>query len=218
MRFARSLKSPGSSDYTRSLIASGQRSAIIARRMSSSAHIHILGISGSLRRGSFNTALLRNAQALLPEGASLEIADLSGIPLFNQDDEQTLPEAVRAFTAKIADADALLFAVPEYNYSLPGVLKNALDWASRPATGQPLSGKPAAIMGAGGRFGTARAQLHFRQIATSLNLQLLQKPELMIPLASQKFDADGTLTDQEARDQLRALVGALVQWARRLRG
>lgn len=179
-------------------------------------HIHILGISGSLRRGSFNTALLRNAQAMLPEGASLEIADLSGIPLFNQDDEHEPPEAVRALKAKIAGADALLFAVPEYNHSIPGVLKNAIDWASRPAADQPFSGKPAAVMGAGGRFGAVRAQLHFRQIAACLNMLLLPKPELMVPSAQQKFDADGALTDPEARDQLKALVDALVAWARKL--
>lgn len=181
------------------------------------AHVHILGISGSLRRGSFNTALLRNAQAMLPADASLEIADLSGIPLFNQDHEREPPEAVRAFKAKIAAADALLFAVPEYNYSIPGVLKNAIDWASRPYNEQPFNGKPAAIMGAGGRFGTVRAQLHFRQIAGYLNLLVLPRPELMVPLAHQKFDADGVLTDQDARDQLKALVNALVEWTRRLR-
>lgn len=178
------------------------------------AHVHIVGISGSLRAGSFNTALLRNAQSMLPEGASLEVADLSGIPLFNQDLERDLPEAVREFKAKVAGADAVLFAVPEYNYSIPGVLKNALDWASRPMDAQPFNGKPGAIMGAGGRFGTVRAQLHFRQIAMYLNLQLLQKPELMIPLAHQKFDAAGVLTDQDARDGLRALLNALVAWAR----
>lgn len=181
------------------------------------AHIRILGISGSLRAGSLNTALLRNAQAMLPQDASLEIADLSGIPLFNQDHEHDPPAAVHEFKAKISGADALLFAVPEYNYSIPGVLKNAIDWASRPVATQPFNNKPAAIAGAGGRFGTVRAQLHFRQIATYLNMQLLQKPELMIPLAHQKFDANGVLTDQETRDQLRALVDALVAWARRWR-
>jgi chromate reductase len=179
-------------------------------------HIHILGISGSLRAASFSTALLWNARELLPENVSLEIADLSGIPLFNQDLENEPPEDVRDFKARIAGADAVLFAVPEYNYSIPGVLKNAIDWASRPYATQPFSGKPGAIMGAGGRFGTVRAQLHFRQIATYLNLQLLQKPELMIPLAQQKFDADGRLTDQDARDGLRALLNALAAWARRL--
>ncbi len=181
-----------------------------------SAHVHILGISGSLRKGSFNTALLRNAQALLPENASLDITDLSGIPLFNQDHEHDPPDAVRAFKASIAGADALLFAVPEYNYSIPGVLKNAIDWASRPYTEQPFNGKPAAIMGAGGRFGTVRAQLHFRQIAGYLNLLVLPRPELMVPLAHEKFDADGRLTDQATRDGLRALLNALVEWTCRL--
>lgn len=180
-------------------------------------HIHILGISGSLRAGSFNTALLRNAQALLPDHTSLEIADLSGIPLFNQDHEHEPPQAVQVFKARIAASDALLFAVPEYNYSIPGVLKNALDWASRPYATQPFNGKPAAIMGAGGRFGTVRAQLHFRQIAAYFNLLVLPRPELMVPLAHEKFDAEGRLTDQATRDQLQVLVSALVGWARRLK-
>lgn len=182
----------------------------------SNAHVHILGISGSLRRQSFNTALLRNASDMLPEDSSFAIAEISGVPLFNQDDETAPPEAVREFKARIAGADALLFAVPEYNYSIPGVLKNALDWASRPYNEQPFNGKPAAIMGAGGRFGTVRAQLHFRQIAGYLNLLLLPRPELMVPLAHEKFDADGRLTDQASRDGLRALLNALVEWTRRL--
>ncbi len=182
-----------------------------------SDHLRILGISGSLRAGSLNTALLRNVQAMLPAQASLQIADLSGIPLFNQDHENPLPAAVEVLKSQIASADALLFAVPEYNYSLSGVLKNAMDWVSRPPETQPFAGKPAAVMSAGGRFGGVRAQAHFRQIAAGLDMFVLPKPELMIPQAKQKFNAAGELTDAETCDQLRAFVEAFVRWIKRWR-
>jgi chromate reductase len=182
-----------------------------------SARLHILGICGSLRAGSLNTALLRNAQAMLPADASLLIADLSGIPLFNQDLEHAPPEAVQTFKAQIASADALLFAVPEYNYSLSGVLKNAIDWASRPPEAQPFAGKPAAVMSAGGRFGGVRAQAHFRQIAAGLGMFVLPKPELLIPQAKQKFNPAGELVDPEVCDQLRAFVEAFMRWISRWR-
>jgi chromate reductase len=182
-----------------------------------SAHLRILGISGSLRAGSLNTALLRNAQSMLPADASLVIADLSGIPLYNQDYEHVLPEAVQMLKAQVAGADALLFAVPEYNYSLPGVLKNAIDWASRPPETQPFARKPAAVMSAGGRFGGVRAQAHFRQIAAGLEMFVMPKPELLIPQAKQKFSPAGELTDPETCEQLRAFVEAFVGWAGRWR-
>jgi chromate reductase len=182
-----------------------------------SAHLHILGISGSLRAGSLNTALLRNAQAMLPAHVSLSLADLSGIPLFNQDLEHAPPEAVQTLKAQIAGADALLFAVPEYNYSLSGVLKNAIDWVSRPPEAQPFAGKPAAVMSAGGRFGGVRAQAHFRQIAAGLEMLVMPKPELLIPQAKQKFNSAGELIDPEACDQLRAFIEAFMHWIKRLR-
>jgi chromate reductase len=178
--------------------------------------VHVLGISGSLRRASFNTALLRAAAELLPADMTLEIHDLADIPLYHGDVEEAGPPAsVHAFKARIAAADALLIATPEYNYSVPGVLKNALDWASRPMP-SPMSGKPLAIIGAGGRFGTVRAQLHLRQIAVYLNLLPLNKPELMVPLAWEKFDRDGRLTDEPTRVALRELLAALGDWTRRL--
>ena len=180
--------------------------------------IHVLGISGSLRQGSYNTGLLYAAADLAPDGMRLEIFDLSPIPLFNQDLELDLPEPVHRLKAHIAAADALLFAVPEYNYSFSGVLKNAIDWASRPPRDMPLSGKPAAILGAGGRYGTVRAQLHFRQVAAHLNLLVLNRPELMVPYASEKFSPDGRLTDEQTREQLKSLLDALAAWTRRLRG
>ena len=122
--------------------------------------LRVLGVSGSLRRGSFNTAALRTAQELAPEGMTIEIADISEIPPYNDDvrQEQGYPPPVERLRAEIAAADALLFVTPEYNYSVPGVLKNAIDWASRPPN-QPLDGKPVAIMGASpSLLGTARAQ------------------------------------------------------------
>lgn len=180
--------------------------------------VHVLGVSGSLRRGSLNTALLHAAAERLPEGMTLEIHDLAAIPLYNGDLEASgMPAPVQAFKERIAAADALLIATPEYNYSIPGVLKNALDWASRPMP-SPMGGKPLAITGAGGRFGTVRAQLHLRQIAVYLNLLPLNKPELMIPLAWEKFDEQGQLTDEPTRTALHDLLAALGDWTRQLRG
>ena len=179
--------------------------------------LHILAFSGSLRKASLNTALLREAAALLPDGVTLEIFDLSPIPLYNGDVEAAgVPEAVRQFKAKIAEADALLVACPEYNYSVTGVLKNALDWASRPAKDSPLHGKPLAMLGAGGQSGTMRAQFHLRQMLVHSNVLVLNKPEVYIQRAFEKFDAEGRLKDEALREQVRHLVAALVAWTRRL--
>lgn len=180
--------------------------------------VHVLGMSGSLRRQSFNTALLHTAEALLPEGMTLEVFDLAPIPLYNGDVEaQGLPEPVVALRERVRAADALLIVTPEYNFSIPGVLKNAIDWASRPPN-QPMDGKPLAIMGTGGRMGTSRAQYHLRQVATAVNMLPLNRPEVMIANASERFDAEGRLTDEVARRQIRALLEALAAWTRRLRG
>ncbi len=179
--------------------------------------LHILAFSGSLRQASFNTALLREAAALLPDGVTLEIFDLSPIPLYNGDLEAAgVPGAVREFKAKIAQADALLVACPEYNYSVTGVLKNAIDWASRPVKDSPLQGKPLAMLGAGGQSGTMRAQFHLRQILVHSNVLVLNKPEVYIQRAYEKFDAQGRLKDEATREHVRALVAALVAWTRRL--
>lgn len=180
--------------------------------------VRVLGFSGSLRKGSYNTGLLRAAAELVPDGMTLEIFDLAPIPLYNGDVEAAgAPEAVRQFKAAIAAADALLIATPEYNYSIPGVLKNAIDWASRPPQNSPFSGKPLAIMGAGGMMGTSRAQFHLRQVAVFVNLLPLNKPEVTIQRASEKFDKEGNLTDVASRQQIRALLEALAAWTRRLR-
>ncbi len=179
--------------------------------------IHLLGISGSLRKGSYNTGLLRTAAELLPEGMTLEIYDIGAIPLYNSDLEaQQIPEPVKHFKERIVAADGLLIATPEYNYSVPGVLKNAIDWASRPPRNSPLKGKPLAIIGAGGMFGTVRAQLHLRQIATELDTLTLNKPEVLVARPWEKFDAEGNLTDEASRQALRALLEAFAAWIKRL--
>jgi chromate reductase len=182
--------------------------------------IHVLGIAGSLRAGSLNTAALRAAAELLPEGMTLEIYDLSAIPMYNADvDANGTPDAVQDFKNRIAAADALLIATPEYNYSSPGVLKNALDWASRPAGRSPLNSKPLAIMGvAAGRFGTVRAQMNLRQVAYAMNMLPLNRPEVMIAQAADKFDAQGRLIDETSRQQIAELLAALAEWTGRLRG
>lgn len=174
--------------------------------------INIIGFTGSLRRGSFNKAALRAAQELMPAGASLEILDLASIPFFNEDLEaEGVPQVVVNFKQKIAEADALLIATPEYNYSIPPALKNALDWASR-GKDSPLSGKPTAIMSASpGMFGGMRAQYHLRQVCVILNLQLLNRPEVFIMRAHTKFDQDGKLTDEYTRNAITKLLEALVQ-------
>jgi chromate reductase, NAD(P)H dehydrogenase (quinone) len=180
--------------------------------------LHILGISGSLRRSSFNTGLLRAAKELAPPSVRIEIADLSDIPMFNADlrafDE---PQPVSAFKDQIWQADALLIATPEYNHSIPGVLKNALDWASRPRKETPLAGKPLAVVGAGGKFGTIRAQQHLVQIASALDMYVLNHPQLFVDRAWEKFDSSGSLEDAITRQQLGAVIEALYRWTVRLK-
>lgn len=180
--------------------------------------LHVLGFSGSLRKGSYNTALLRAAGELLPEGMALEVFDLALIPLYNDDVRLAgFPEVVQAFRSKLAAADAILIATPEYNYSIPGMLKNALDWASR-APEAPLNRKPLAMMGASsGNFGTVRAQLHLRQVCVSMNILPLNKPEVLVARAQEKFDAEGRLTDETTRGFIRDLLVALAGWTRQLR-
>jgi chromate reductase, NAD(P)H dehydrogenase (quinone) len=181
--------------------------------------LHFLGISGSLRKGSFNTALLHEAIALAPADVAIETADISAIPPYNEDVRaQGFPDAVAHFRARIKACDALLVATPEYNYSLPGVLKNAIDWASRPPD-QPFAGKPLAIMGASGSAsGTVRAQYHLRQIAVYLDMHPINKPEIFVRSARGSFDAEGRLTDETTKRLLGQLLAELAAWTRRLRG
>jgi chromate reductase len=179
--------------------------------------IRILGIAGSLRRESYNRAALRAATGLVPEGAILETFELDGIPVFNQDEEQNPPSKVSELKRRIRAADAVLFATPEYNYSLPGVLKNAIDWASRPYGDSAWNGKPAAIMGASpGATGTARAQYHLRQVFVYLNMLPINVPEVMIGNAGARFDKEGNLTDEKTKDLIRQLLQNLVEWTRRI--
>lgn len=173
--------------------------------------VKILGIAGSLRSGSFNKVALRAATQLVPEGASIEIYEIDGFPGFNQDDEQNPPAKVVEFKKKIREADAILFVTPEYNYSVPGVLKNAIDWASRPYGDSAWAGKPAAIMGASiGSIATARAQYHLRQMFVFLNIFAVNQPEVMIGSAQDKFDAEGNLTDETTKKLIRQLLENLI--------
>lgn len=175
--------------------------------------IHILGIVGSLRKNSLNKGLMMAASEMVPPEAELEVADLDGIPLYNADLEDDPPQAVIDFKAKIKRADAILFATPEYNYSLSGVLKNAIDWASRPYQDNAWNGKPCGIMGAStGMIGTARAQSHLRLTCVFLNMIPLNRPQVFISYALEKFK-DGRLEDQKSRDKVAELLFALVEWA-----
>lgn len=175
----------------------------------------ILGIVGSLRKSSYNRSALIAAQELVPDGAVLELVELHDIPVFNQDDEMTPPASVRDFKQRIMAADAILFATPEYNYSLPGVLKNAIDWASRPYGENAWQGKAAAMMGASiGNLGTARAQYHLRQVLVTLNMPVVNQPEVMIGNAALRFDDDGKLSDEPTRQHIQKLLHVLVQLAK----
>ncbi|MDP3030581.1 MAG: NAD(P)H-dependent oxidoreductase [Rhodocyclaceae bacterium] len=176
--------------------------------------LNILGIVGSLRKASYNRSALKAAQELVPVGAVLELIELHDIPVFDQDSEMNPPASVVEFKRQILAADAILFATPEYNYSVPGVLKNAIDWASRPYGESAWLGKPAAIMGASaGSLGTARAQYHLRQILVALNMPVVNQPEVMIGNAAQRVGLDGKLTDETTRKFIRELLVALVKLA-----
>jgi len=180
--------------------------------------IAILGFAGSLRKGSYNKALLRVALELLPADAVLEVFDLEGIPPFNQDFETSPPSIVRVFKAKIRAADALLIVTPEYNYSFSGVLKNAIDWASRPHGDNSFEGKPVAIMSASiSLLGGSRAQYHLRQTFVYLDMYPLYKPEVFVALAHQKFDEKGNLTDETATKLIKELLENLVKWTIKLK-
>jgi chromate reductase len=178
----------------------------------------ILGISGSLRRESYNSAALRAAAGLAPEGAAVETFELDGIPLFNQDEERNPPAKVVELKRRVREADAILFVTPEYNYSVPGVLKNVIDWASRPYGDNAWEGKPAAIMG---RF-DRRHRHGSGAVPSATNIRFLNvfpvnRPEVMIGNAPQRFDADGNLTDETTKDYIRQLLRNLVELMRRIR-
>src|SRR5437899_3863044 len=162
--------------------------------------INILGIAGSLRRQSYNRSALRAAKQLAPEGVTVNIFEIDGIPGFNEDDEKNPPAKVVELKKQIRAADALLIVTPEYNYSVPGVLKNAIDWASRPYGDSAWSGKPAAIMGASiGTIGTARAQYHLRQIMVFLKMFPINQPEVVMGHAAEGLDTRGELREPPRR-------------------
>jgi chromate reductase len=180
--------------------------------------MHVLGISGSLRAHSYNTAALHAAIELAPAGMTIAIAEIGDLPLYNDDVRLAgYPAAAQRLRQQIRDADALLIAATEYNYSVSGVLKNAIDWASRPPD-QPLGGKPVAILGAStSRFGTARAQYHLRQICVFVDMKPVNRPEVMIGLAPERFDASGRLVDETSRALIHDLLKSLQHWTMQLR-
>jgi len=186
--------------------------------MSGNGTVRILGIAGSLRQGSFNRAALRAAQALAPDGIQIDSFDISAVPLYNEDvRQQGFPPPVEDLRGRIKAADGLLIVTPEFNYSIPGVLKNAIDWASRPPE-QPFDGKPIGLMGASaGMMGSGRAQYHLRQCFVFLNGLVMNRPEVMIPAAQNKFDASGNLTDLLTREFIVAHLTAFKAWVLRQR-
>lgn len=174
----------------------------------------LLGISGALRKASTNTGLLRALQTMTPEAVSLEIASLHGIPLYDGDAEETYgkPDAVKELDARIRAADALIIATPEYNFSIPGVLKNATDWLSRGRS--PFRWKRVGLVGAGGGefVGTARSQYHLRQNLQALQAIVMPRPEVFVNHNEKKFDAEGNLTDEETRTHLANWFTAFIEW------
>ncbi len=180
--------------------------------------VHILGISGSLRQASYNSAALRTAQELAPAGVVITLADISAIPLYNDDVRlEGLPQSVVSLGEQITTADAILIATPEYNYSIPGVLKNAIDWVSK-VPNLPFRHKPIAILGASqGAIGTARSQYDLRKVFVSQDAYVLNQPEIMIAAAQTRFDADGHLADEKTRELIGLQIVALKEWTIRLR-
>ncbi len=179
--------------------------------------LNVIAFAGSLRTGSYNKLALRAAMELKPADMEIENFDIAPIPVYNEDvREKGYPPVVEIFREKIRKSDAILMVTPEYNYSIPGVLKNAIDWASRPPD-QPFNDKPAAIMGASGSMlGTARAQYHLRQACVFLNMHVINRPEVMIAQVQNKFDTSGRLTDETTRKLIAELLANLAMWTRRL--
>ncbi len=175
----------------------------------------ILALCGSLRRASMNMAVLKVLEELKSADDEFIIADLRPIPIYDPDHEKEFPSAVEKLTQQIKAADALIIATPEYNYSVPGVLKNAIDWVSRHPS-LAFAGKPTAILGASpGKIGTARAQYHLRQIGVFLDLRIMNKPEVMIGEALQKFDAHGKLIDHATREYLQKMFLSLKEFSKK---
>jgi chromate reductase len=186
-------------------------------KVGEASKIAILGISGSGRKRSYNSALLEAARQFLPQNATLEIVDVSRLPLYNQDLEHDMPEVVKELKEKIRGADAILIATPEHNYSITAVLKNAIEWGNRPPRDASWSGKPAAIISASTSLrGGVRAQLHLRQIMIDLNMYPINRPLLLVANAKDKFNEKLQLTDEESLQTLRDVLSSLVEWTRKL--
>jgi chromate reductase len=178
--------------------------------------VKILGIAGSLRKASYNKSLLHEALVLLPENVELEIFDIEGIPLFNQDLVNSPPDCIKELKTKVGYADAIIFATPEYNFSIPGVLKNVVDWVSRANGENSWQGKPVAIMSAStGLIGGERAQLHLRQCFVYLDMHAVNRPEVIVAQAAQKIDNNGNLTDEHTKEKIKELLVALVELTKR---
>lgn len=176
-----------------------------------------IAISGSLRKSSVNTGMLRFARDNMPQGMSLELLDIAGLPLYNEDTQAEDRSRVEHVLGAIDRADARVLAVPEYNYSVAPSLKNFLDWASREPNNKLLNGKPVALMGAAGGMGSSRAQYHLRQVCVGLNLWPLQKPEVFANAYGGGFDAEGNLLDASVQQAIRSQMVALLEWTCRVR-
>jgi chromate reductase len=180
--------------------------------------IKIAGFGGSLRKGSYSRHLLENVPKLMPENSTLEILDISNFPLMNQDEENNYPENVKKFKKQIKDADGVLIVTPEYDYSIPGYLKNVIDVASRPAGDNPFKGKPVAIMSSSiGMLGGSRAQYHLRQVCVFLDMVPVNSPEVFVAFVQDKFDENGNLKDDMARKFAGQLMENLVKLAVQLK-
>ena len=178
--------------------------------------LKIIGICGSLRQKSFNKILLEIFASYLPENVHFEAVNISSLPFFNSDLEAAPPQEVIKFRNVIQFADAIIFATPEYNYSISGVLKNAIEWGSRPYGVAVLNGKPVAMMGAStGMIGTARAQSHLRQICVQCDMRPLNRPELFVSFAGDKINQRGEIIDQHTKEKIQEMVKALIDWAQK---
>ena len=186
--------------------------------MSQERDLTVLAFAGSLRRASYNRSLVRAAREVAPPGMTISIFEIDQVPLYNEDVEAAgEPEAVARFKQAIREADGLLIATPEYNHGVPGVTKNAVDWASRPPRKSPLDGKPVAILGASpGVTGSARGQSQLRQAFEFTNSYCMPQPEILVYRAHEKFDAEGRLTDEKTREYLGKFLAAFAQWIRRV--
>jgi chromate reductase, NAD(P)H dehydrogenase (quinone) len=187
--------------------------------MNEDRELTVAAFAGSLRRGSYNRALLRAALEVTPPGMKISILEIGDIPLYNGDVEaEGDPEPVARFKTAIREADGLLIATPEYNHGVPGVTKNAVDWASRPPRNAPLNSKPVAILGASpGQTGTARGQSQLRQAFEFTNSYCMAQPEILVYRAHEKFDDEGRLTDEKTREYLGKFLQAFGEWIRRVR-